>query len=50
MPLVQYAGTFPSLGETGSLSRYKSVLTTTLSNGPWAFNWITRYNKIPGSD
>ncbi len=52
-PTVQYAGTFASLVNSGSYSRYKTLLATSFEEGAWTYGWTTRYidgAKVQGQD
>jgi outer membrane receptor protein involved in Fe transport len=40
---TQYAGHFASLVNTGSYTRFKSLLATTVRSGPWSVGWQVRY-------
>jgi outer membrane receptor protein involved in Fe transport len=42
-PMIQYAGSFPSLTGGGSYSRYKSNLTTEFERGSVRAGWTVRY-------
>jgi outer membrane receptor protein involved in Fe transport len=42
-PYIQEAGTFPNLSSAGSLTRYRSVLTTQYETARWTGSWSVRY-------
>lgn len=53
MAYQQYAGTLPSLGSTGSFSRYRSTLSADIARGDWDCDWTVRYidgARVPGTD
>lgn len=50
---TQYAGYFASLTNTGTYTKLRSLMSTTLGAGPWTFGWTVRYTggaKVLGQD
>jgi outer membrane receptor protein involved in Fe transport len=42
-PFIQEAGTFPNISSAGSLTRWRSLLTTGYDRGPWTVEWGVQF-------